>query len=78
MAKGVPSGSWFLASKKDGAPEETWTLIVTGTHLGLLEEIAEFVAWKYKDPNFRYLIAEGQSGKIAKYPFRYGIFTDVV
>lgn len=79
LAKDIPLGSWFLASKKDGAPEETWTLVLTGANLQLLTEASEYLAWKYREAReFRYVIVEGETGKIIKYPFRAGFFVDPV
>lgn len=79
LAKGVPSGSWFLVSKKEEASEETWTLVLTGANLQLLTDASEYLAWKYRDAReFRYMIVEGETGRIVKYPFHAGYFVNPV
>lgn len=78
LAETTPQGSWFLAVKKGEASPETWNIVLVGTNLPMLMDVADYLSWKYRDNmDLRYLIAEGQTGKVVKNPFRSGQWQDI-
>lgn len=71
LARTVPGGSWFLASKEWDRSEETWELLLTSPSSMLLRDVSYSLAHSRRGygGRLRYVIVSGQVGEAIYGPF---------
>jgi hypothetical protein len=71
LARTIPLGSYFLASKDCYDSEELWKLLLSGPDLMVLRDVSHFVAESHRGHGnrLRYVIVGGQTGSVLYGPF---------